>query len=286
MTRLRTEDVEHIPQALQAYDQALLKKTGHSLNGLACHALDFGDDAFAESVNSCKVCVVPVTCGQGLIKGFCPAVNGIIRYLGFHSSVAKQPDVAGIAEALESKSDLVLFADDDRFVAINVHTNYISDNTEMTARGFVAGLELMAKGLKGTDILVIGCGDVGRYSVKILAAMGVSVYVCDINPQRSLALQKEFMDELNTVIQVDNDWCSHPGKYQYIVDATPAVDVIDASVITQDSIVVVPGVPCGLSAEARTRLSDRYLHDPLQIGVACMVADAGKPVHIRESHGA
>ena len=82
------------------------------------------------------------------------------------------------------------------------------------------------------------------------------------------------LDELNIVIQVDNDWCSRAGKYQCIVDATPGVDVIDASVITQDSFVVIPGVPCGLSSEAREKLSNRYLHDPLQIGAATMVIDA------------
>jgi 3-methylornithyl-N6-L-lysine dehydrogenase len=277
MTRLRSEDVEHIPRGLKAYDQMLLAKTGHSLSGVACHALELDDRSFAEFAKSCKVCVVPVTCGQGLIKHFCAAVSGIIRHLGFHAVVAKRPDVAGIAEALENKADLVLLADDERFVAINVHTNYISDNTEMTARGFVAGLSLMAKGLQGKDVLVIGCGGVGRYSVKVLAAMGVSVYVCDVDAQLCLTLQKEMMDEQSTVIQIDNDWRVRPGKYSCLIDATPSVDVIDASVVTQDSYLAVPGVPCGLSKETRAKLSGRYLHDPLQIGVACMVVDACKP---------
>ncbi len=34
MTRLRAEDVEHIPQSLQDYDQTLLPKTGYSLSGI------------------------------------------------------------------------------------------------------------------------------------------------------------------------------------------------------------------------------------------------------------
>jgi pyrrolysine biosynthesis protein PylD len=276
MTRLRTEDIEYIPQALKAYDQTLLNKTGRSLRGIACHACELRDDEFEEIVASCKVCVIALTCGQGVIRHFCATVSAIIRHLGFDSFVAQKSDVAGLAEAFEAKSDIILLADDERFVAINVHTNYVSDNIEMTARGFVAGLELMAKGLKGKDVLVIGCGEVGGGSAKILAAMGASVYVCDINPQLSLALQKEIMDELNIVIQVDDDWCSQPGKYLYIIDATPSVDVIDVSVIMRDSFVAVPGVPCGLSTEVRTKLSDRYLHDPLQIGVTCMVVDACK----------
>jgi pyrrolysine biosynthesis protein PylD len=146
----------------------------------------------------------------------------------------------------------------------------------MTARGFVAGLDLMAKGLKGKEVLVIGCGAVGCFTVKTLVTMGVPVSICDVKPQLALTLKQEIADELDTPIQIDNDWGSTPGKYTMIIDATPAADVIDASIITPNTCVAVPGVPCGLSLEARAKLSDRILHDPLQIGVATMVIDACK----------
>ncbi len=276
MTRLRTENIKHIPRELKAYDQQLLNKTGNTLKGIAFHALGLQDDEFEEIVRSFKVCVIPLTCGQGVINRFCATVSGIISHLGFHSFVAQNSDAAGIAEAFEKKSDIILLADDYRFVAINVHTNYVSDNVEMTAKGFVAGLDLMASGLKGKNALVIGCGEVGRYTARVLVAMGVLVSVCDINPQLTSTLQKEIMDELKTVIQIDNDWHLTSGKYPYIIDATPSADIIDASVITPDTYVAAAGVPCGLSSEARNKLSNRYLYDPLQIGVATMVIDACK----------
>lgn len=285
MTRLRTEDIEHIPQALKAYDRQLLSKTGHTLKGIACHALGLCDDELEEIVASCKACVIPLTCGQGVIDRFCRTVSKIISHLGFHSFVAQHSDAAGIAEAFEKKSDIILLADDHRFVAINVHTKYVSDNIEMTAKGFVAGLDLMASGLKDKNALVIGCGELGRHTAKTLAAMGVLVSVCDINPQLASTLQKEIVDELGTVIQIDNDWRSTPGKYPHIIDATPSTELIDASMIMHDTYVAVPGVPCGLSSEARKIISNRYLHDPLQIGVAGMVIDACKPQRIRDSHG-
>jgi len=250
--------------------------TGNTLKGIAFHAVEVLDYEFEEIVKSFKVCVIPFTCGQGVIDGFSATVSGIINHLGFHSFVAQNSDAAGIAEAFEKKTDIIFLADDYRFVAINFHTQYVSDNDEMTAKGFVAGLDLMASGLKGKNALVIGCGAVGCYTARILVMMGVLVSVCDIDPQLTLTLQKEIMDELKTVIQIDNDWCSTPGKYQTIIDATPSADLIDASVITPDTYVAVPGVPCGLSSEARKKLSNRYLHDPLQIGVATMVIDACK----------
>jgi len=276
MTRLRTENIKHIPQELKAYDQQLLNKTGNTLKGIALHAVDLLDYEFEEIVKSFKICVIPLTCGQGVINRFSATVSGIIRHLGFHSFVAQNSDAAGIAEAFEKKADIILLADDYRFVAINVHTKYVSDNDEMTAKGFVAALDLMASGLKGKNALVIGCGPVGCYTAKILVIMGVLVSVCDINPQRALTLQKEIMGELKTNIQIDNHWHSRSGKYQYIIDATHSADFIDVSVITPDTYVAVPGVPCGLSAEARKILSNRYIHDPLQIGVATMVIGACK----------
>ena len=276
MTRLRTDDIKHIGQELKAYDQQLLNMTGNTLKGIAIHAVGPLDYELEEVVKSFKVCVVPMTCGQGVIDGFSAAVSEIISHLGFHSFVANNPDVAGIAEAFEKKSDIILLADDNRFVAINVQTKYVSDNDEMTAKGFVAGIDLMASGLKGNNVLLIGCGEVGTYTAKTLVNMGVRVAVCDIDPQLALALQKEIMDETKIEIQIDNAWPSTSKKYRYIIDATPSTDLIDASVITSDTYVAVPGVPCGLSPEARKILSNRYLHDPLQIGVAAMVIDACK----------
>jgi pyrrolysine biosynthesis protein PylD len=276
MTRLRTENIKDITGKLKAYDQQLLDKTGRTLKAIASHAVGLLDSELDEIIKSNKVCVIPLTCGQGIIYNFSATVSGIISYLGFNSFVAENSDAAGIAEAFEKKSDIIFLADDYRFVAINVRTKYVSDNIEMTAKGFVAGLDLVATGLKGKNVLVIGCGEVGCCAARILVNMDVSVTASDINPQLTSTLQKEIADDLKTTIEIDNNWRSTPGKYQYIIDATPATDLVDASVITPETYVAAAGVPCGLSSEARKKLSNRYLHDPLQIGVATMVIDACK----------
>jgi pyrrolysine biosynthesis protein PylD len=276
MTRLRIEDIKHIPQKLEEYDRELLKKTGKTLKGIALHAIGLSDSEFEEIVRSVKICFVPLTCGQGIINGFSSTVSGIISHLGFHSFVTHYPDAAGIAEAYERKSDIIFLADDDRFVAINVHTQCVSYNEEMTAKGFVAGLDLMAGGLKGENVLVIGCGPLGGYAAKALIKMDVLVSVCDIHPQHTSTLQKEIADELQTIIEIDNSWHSPPGKYEYMIDATPSADFIDVSMITPDTYVAIPGLPSGLSSEAKKTISNRHLHDPLQIGVATMVIDACK----------
>ncbi len=259
--------------------------TGATLKEIALHAIDMPGGAFEEIAKSVKVCVIPLTCGHGAIPCFGETVSSIINHLGFSSFVARHADVMGIAEAFKENSDILFLADDDSFVAIHVDTRRISDNSEMTANGFVAGLDLMVGGLKGQNVLVIGCGRVGCHAARRLAAMGVRVAVSDVNPLRSAALQQEIMDELKTRIRIDRDWYSTPGKYPYIVDATPSTDVIRASMVTPDTYIAAPGVPCGLSSEVKRAVSNRYLHDPLQIGVAAMVMDACKPLYTREHYG-
>lgn len=276
MTRLRTEDIEHIPRELAEYDRELSAKTGKTLKGIALHAVGLRDDELEEIAGPLKVCVVPLSCGQGIIDGFCETVSGIVGHLGLHSSAARHSDAGGIAEALERRADIILLADDYRFVAVNVHTRHVSDNNEMTARGFVAGLDLMGRGIAGGSALVIGCGEVGRHSVRILVGMGAAVSVCDLNAELASALQKEIMNKLGVVIEIDDGRDLTSGKYRYIIDATFSSDFIEAAMIGPETYVAVPGVPCGLSSEAREKAANRYLHDPLQIGVATMAMDACK----------
>ena len=73
MTRLRTDDIKHIPRELKAYDRQLLNKTGNTLKGIAFHAVDLLDYEFEKIAKSFKVCVIPLTGGKGVIDLFCDA---------------------------------------------------------------------------------------------------------------------------------------------------------------------------------------------------------------------
>ena len=52
---------------------------------------------------------------------------------------------------------------------------------------------------------------------------------------------------------------------------------IEAKHIQPTTAIAAPGVPLGLSPEAQTRIESRLIHDPLQIGVATMMAFAVNP---------
>ena len=83
----------------------------------------------------------------------------------------------------------MLLADDHRFIAYNTSTARIVDNAAATGSIFAAALEQMAGGLKGKEVLVIGCGRVGESAALVLSRAGAEVVLYDIVPHRSAALK-------------------------------------------------------------------------------------------------
>jgi len=275
MTRLRTEDIESLKADLPSYERRLRHQTGCTLLGIACRAVGMSEQDVARRLaEGLQIAVIPVTSGDGVIGGFSETVCGIASYLGADAFVTAASDVAGLAEAYERKADVLMLSDDARFVAINTLTRRVSDNAKLTARGFVAGLDLMVGGLRGRAVLVMGCGLVGRAAAKGLASIGAAVSLCDSVPCRSHALAGELKAEAAATVRVEDDLKTALHHYRILFDATPAANIIDAAQVNGETFVAGPGMPCGVTPEAAVRLGDRLLHDPLQIGVAAMLADA------------
>ena len=277
MTRLTTADIRTIADNLADYDADLVAGTGHSLRGIACSAAGISEAQFDKTIGNLVVAVIPVTSGIGLIGKFCDAVRSISCHLGANTFITQATDVAGLAEAIEKKADIVLLSDDDRFIALQVQSCRIIDNADATANGYVAGLNLMTGGLKDRDVLVIGCGPVGLGATKSLLRMGARVSLYDIAPSNSQNLAAKIKSACNSDILIENDLETALSEHQLIIDASPAANIIQAHHITPDTYISAPGIPLGLSDKARLKISNRLVHDPLQIGVATMVAFACNP---------
>jgi len=59
-----------------------------------------------------------------------------------------------------------------------------------------------------------------------------------------------------------------------IVDATPMPDIISEDMIKEDTFVVAPGIPLGLTSKALKKLTSKNLiHDSLELGVVTMALD-------------
>ncbi len=274
MTRLKTKDIADIAANLNEYDTRLLSQTGRTLKGIACLSAGVGEGRLLKRQGRISVGVIPFSCGQGVISGFSETVASIIEHLGFSVFVAPASDVTAMADACHREADILFMADEQRFVAIDLQSRRVADNGEMTGRGFAVGLSLMAGGLVGKEVLVIGCGEVGRAATESLLRLGAEVAAHDVNTSSTHTLARQTG---NTIKQEPNLDAALM-HYDLIFDASPAADIIGVGHIDEKTFVAAPGMPCGTTATATKKLNRRLLHDPLRIGVACMLVNAVKTV--------
>lgn len=270
MTRLKQDDVAKIATTLGDYNAELVRMTGCSLREIAAQAVGKGvSEDYAQKL---KVAVIPMTCGQGIIEGFVESVASIISYLGFNVVITKNRDAGGVAEAVQNGSEILFMADDDRFVAVNVRTGKVSDNGDATGKGYVAGLVNMCDGLEGKKVLVIGAGPVGTGVALALIRFGAEVSIYDIDLSASQRLTGELIKQ-GYAAKIETDFDVALGRHCILVDACPTGEFIMLRHISEDTMIAAPGIPLGVQAACVAQLSNRLLHDPLQIGVATMIFD-------------
>jgi pyrrolysine biosynthesis protein PylD len=234
-------------------------------------------------LSSLRVAVIPMTTGGGVIPGFSEAVAAIAAHIGLDAGVTRSPDVSGIAEAYAAGSDIVVMADDVRFVAINTRSGLVTENDRATGEGFAALLDMMVGGVRGRRCGVIGCGPVGAHAAKRLAGMGAELTLCDFDERRG----RQLIVRLREHNHMRAVWVKNAGdllkRCPFIVDATPCSDIISADAIRADTVITVPGVPVGLTSAALDRIGLRCYHDNLPLGVATMLLAA---VYGRMTEGA
>ena len=265
MTRLKSEDIQFMKADLVRYDADLLRKTGLSLRQIACRAAGMEEAEARRSLPSIVAGVIPVTSGEGIIEGFCGAVADIVGYLGARSIITGSTDVAGLAEAVQRGADVLFLADDNRFIALNLSSRIAADNSEATARGYVAALDALAGGLSKRPVLVLGAGEVGRNAIVALLELGARAVVYDPDAEKIRALGCE------SDITVEKDLEDALQKHRLILDASPAAGIIKERHIKPNTTIAAPGLPLGLCPGALVSIGDRLIHDPLQIGVATML---------------
>jgi pyrrolysine biosynthesis protein PylD len=276
VTRLITSEISEIAANLENYDRELVARTGFSLSAIACRAAEIDETQIKNLLPEIRVGVIPISSGEGIIGGFTDAVLNILLHMGANAFVTRATDVAGIAESFEKLAHIVMLADDERFVALHIRNRSIADNSVCTGKAFATGLRLMAGSLKGREVLIIGCGPVGRSATKTLIRMGARISVYDVQVQPLKEWVKTIDQTADSKIQIVKKLDSALQRHRFIVDASPARDIIHAHHIAPDTYVSAPGFPSGLDAKAREKLSNRLLHDPLQLGVATMLVSAAK----------
>jgi 3-methylornithyl-N6-L-lysine dehydrogenase len=271
MTRLTRSDLRNLEGSLVAYDNYLRDTTGLDLAGLALNAAGLSADAATRgALADLRLGVIPISNGLGLIGGFAQSVAAVLNHLGCRSFVTEATDVAGIAEAVARRPAAIFMSDDHDFLAMDPRGGTIVHNTPATALGFVSALAQMADGLADRNVLLLGCGALGKAAAEALLERGARLLVADRNPERRAALSAHLLTRFKATSVSVTETDESVAYAELIFDATNTGDHIDLDRITEHTLVAAPGMPCGITAAARRMLGNRLLHDPLQIGVAAM----------------
>lgn len=275
MTRLIAAQVLMIPEKIKEFDQELIEKTGSSLKELASEASGIGSASPKPTAQS--VAVIPITTGEGTIKGFSEALCAIAAYLGFPAFITAASDVTGLVEAYQSGATIALMADDHLYAAINLKTRRIAGNDEATAIGYTATLQKMAGDLTGKEVLLIGAGPLGSAAAKALLKEGASLITYDLIREKEAALLKSYTKAEQQRITKGLSLEKALSRTNLIFDASPGDAFIPATLLKPNVYIAAPGLPLGLKPSAARLHADRLIHDPLQIGTAVMLFQALAP---------
>ena len=268
MTRLTTDDLKQGPVDLEAYEQRLQAATGMGLLELALETTDMTLEQYRSRVAAMsRVAVVPITTGQGIIPGFSEQVADIGCFLGLPCRVTRGQDVAGLGEAVVDGSEIILLADDAVFLALNLRSHRLVDNTSATGEVYAAALAAAAGGVTGRSVAVLGLGPVGQAAVGWLHSHGARLIVYDTDQRR----QSDFL-----VGRSDIRGAANVGEIldetNLVLDATTSSRVIRVSELKSRLILAAPGIPLGIDELNPDMV--QLIHDPLQLGVAAMAVQA------------
>jgi pyrrolysine biosynthesis protein PylD len=134
----------------------------------------------------------------------------------------------------------------------------------------------MGGNLRDRPVLVIGCGPVGNSATETLIRMGARITVYDIHRSKCRDLKEAVGTSSKSEIRLADDLDTALYENPFILDASPAENIITADHITPKTYISAPGIPLGLSEAAISKISNRLLHDPLHLGVVTMLAMAVK----------
>ncbi|MDO4541954.1 MAG: 3-methylornithyl-N6-L-lysine dehydrogenase PylD [Bacillota bacterium] len=265
MTRLQTEWIKNMEKELPQWAKHLEEQSNMSLFNLAALGGDISRGRLKSASWRVKVGVVPVTAGLGIIGTFCQQVAAIIAYMGFETFITEATDVSGIYEATQKGAGVIFLADDTYFLAMNLSKNLVSENSDATARGFVAAMEGAAGGLRDKEVLVIGGGRVGRSALNFLKCRGAEGVLYDNNEEVLKEIKKEGFNVIHKAKDIK--------KYPLVVDCSFSdAGWLKKDMLHSDLLFASPAVPLSLDDEAAEFYENRIIHDLLQLGVITMLA--------------
>lgn len=275
MTRLKEEDIDGLATTWSEYEKRLASLTGLGLLELAAKALSLDLERLRSEIALLRVGVIPISSGEGIIGGFADSLVSIAGHLGFIPNLLP-PDEEGFRAARNGSYDLLIWADDDTYLAENVRLGVKRENGWATGQGFATALARMAdrKG-KEKRVLVLGAGPVGRSGAQTLAEAGYAVVLCDLDLQKAREAGRNIP---NCQPCVPSD-LSDQLPFSCLLDAASTNVCFPSGQLLPGACIAAPCVPC--LWELYSPQAASVWHDPLQLGTAVMLLAAAFPQSVR-----
>jgi len=268
VTRLTVEDLNRGPKDLNTYDQELKAITGMNLLELALKSTDMTLKRYKSKVTSLKwVAVIPTSIGEGILLGFSEKIAEVGCYLGLPCQVTMTKDVAGVGEAVAGGSEMIVIADDSTFLALNLISRRVVNNSTATGEIYAVALACASKGVADRYVGVLGLGPVGYAGANWLCSQGARLIVHDKDHKKQTSFLSRRGDirgasSVEEVISLTD----------IVLDATNASDIIKVRELKGRLILAAPGIPLGIDDPNSHMV--QLIHDPLQLGVAAMMVQA------------
>lgn len=268
MTRLKTEDLMPSMGNMCAYNEKMLQILGCGIHKLAAHALGLEEKFVVQAFKQSSVAIIPISSGEGIISGFSQLLYEIASFLGCKTEILAQ-DQKGFAEAKAKNYEIILWSDDDTYVAENLWYDFQAENGWATGLGYAAALDLLISRYQyEKKALVLGAGPVGSSASYALTRAGYAVVLCD----KDLEKAQEHAQTLSRCIAVDLETIAQYAPYYCLLDATPADTKYCEKYLAENPCITAPCVPCHW--EEKKEYHAKLWHDPLQLGTVIMLASA------------
>jgi pyrrolysine biosynthesis protein PylD len=222
-------------------------------------------DTALPDLGGIRAAVVRVTSGLGVIGGFADSICALLSWLGAEAFMPQQTDIDGIYHAAAAGAELIFVADDDRFICMNMRNGAVVENDKATAYGYAQALDLMAGGIRGEAVLLLGFGPVGRHALRALRGLGASVTVYDKDSARLAGAESE-----PAAVCGKGDIARH----RLILDATNEGGWLGADKLHPEALIAAAGLPRSRGGRARGVYKGRVFSDALQTGTLVMLCRA------------
>ena len=275
MTRLTSADLQNISPNWTQYERNLVQMLKlNDLISLAALAVDRPAEEVRSALQGRRLAAVSISKGEGILSSFAQSVACIGSYLGMESKIMESPDDEGLSQAEGWGADIIIYADDDQYLARNVRDGQVADNNPATSRVYVAALErLSSSSLKGQEVLVLGLGIIGQGAAARLIELGASPLIYDPDPGKKQVALEVIAQGKGELIPDQIALAKATRRTNLIFDATPIYTALPPDIWPSSPVVAAPGVPLSWPLTwLQPGAAGRLWHDPLESGTAAMLA--------------